>query len=134
MSAHVIALPHGADTQTDAEADANAEAPPVSVNEDTLAHQVVNGDTVAHHGAERGQVGVEAYGDLQSQSHTAQQVCSILSLAVSVAQCHSIACVFKLAVVTESGVVPMHAYLFDSCRSVIQSYIAALNARLSHAM
>jgi len=124
MSAHVIALPHGADTQTDAEADANAEAPPVSVNEDTLAHQVVNGDTVAHHGAERGQVGVEAYGDLQSQSHTAQQV----------AQCHSIACVFKLAVVTESGVVPMHAYLFDSCRSVIQSYIAALNARLSHAM
>ena len=86
MSAHLTALPHGADTQTDAEADANAEAPPVSVNEDTVAHQVVNGDTIAHHGAERGQVGVEAYGDSQSQRHTAQQVCSIPSLAVSVAQ------------------------------------------------
>ena len=81
MSAHLIALPHSADTQTD------AEVPPVSVNEDTVAHQVVNGDTVAHHGAERGQVGVEAYGDSQSQSHTAQQVCSIFSLSVSVAQC-----------------------------------------------
>jgi len=82
MSAHPLVFPHDADTQANAAAGPDAKAPPISVNEDTVAHQVVDGGTGAHQGAERGQVGVEAYGDLQSQSHTAQQVCSILNLPV----------------------------------------------------
>ena len=84
MSAHPMVFPHDADTQAEAEADPNAEAPPVSVNEDTVAHQVVNGDTVAHQGAEGDEVGVETCGDLAPQScTTAQQVCSFLDSLLS---------------------------------------------------
>ncbi len=85
MSAHPLVFRHDADTQADAVAGPNAKAPPVSVNADT--------DTVAHQDAEEDEVGpegdevdVEGCGDSQSQSHTAQQVCGILSLSVSVAQ------------------------------------------------
>ncbi len=193
-----MVFPHDADTQAEAEADPNAEAPPVSVNEDTVAHQVVNGDTVAHQvvngdtvahhgvngdtvahhgvigdtvahqivngdtvahqvvngdtvahqvvngdtvahqGAEGDEVGVETCGDLAPQScTTAQQVCSFLDSSVSVAQSYHGMHLSQFAVVTwsESGVVMhMHVYLFDFCRSVIQSYFAALNACLSYEM